>query len=155
MLERFTKVERRGPDKTYNPMTQAELAAFTPGFDWRAFFEAASLGVADRVIVSEKSAFPRIVAVYAATPVEVIKAWQAFTIADNAAFYLSKPFSTARFEFRDKMLSGQPEEAVRWKRAIHAFSGGDRLGNERIDWFGDLGFGVGQLYTARQRVRIW
>jgi putative endopeptidase len=145
----WTKAEQRDPDKIYNPMTRAELAAFAPGFDWQGFFQAADLGGADRVIVAEKSAFPRLAAVYAATPVEVIKAWQAFTIADNASFYLSKPFSQARFEFRDKRLSGQPEAQVRWKRAIHAVSGGDCTGDDRIDCFGNLGFGVGQLYTAR------
>jgi len=145
----WTKVEQRDQDKTYNPMTRAELTAYAPGFDWKAFFEAADLGGADRVIVSEKSAFPSIAAVYAATPVDVIKAWQAFTIADNAGFYLSKPFSGARFEFRDKTLSGQPQEEVRWKRAIHAVSGADCIGADRIDCFGNMGFGVGQLYTAQ------
>ena len=145
----WTKVEQRDQDKTYNPMSRAELAGYAPGFDWKAFFEAADLGAADRVIVSEKSAFPRIAAVYASTPIEVIKAWQAFTIADNAGFYLSKPFSDARFEFRDKTLSGQPQEEVRWKRAIHAVSGADCIGADRIDCFGNMGFGVGQLYTAQ------
>jgi len=145
----WTKVEQRDQDKTYNPMTRGELAAYAPGFDWKAFFDNADMGGVDRVIISEKSAFPRIAAVYAATPVDVIKAWQAFTIADNAGFYLSKPFSEARFEFRGKTLSGQPQEAVRWKRAIHAVSGGDCIGADRIDCFGNMGFGVGQLYTAQ------
>ena len=75
-------------------------------------------------------------------------AWQAFTIADNAAFYLSDPFSQARSGFRDKILSGQPEQAVRWKGAIHAVAGGECTG-DRGDCFGNLGFGVGQLYVAR------
>jgi len=145
----WTKVEQRDQDKTYNPMTRGELEAFAPGFAWKAFLENGDLGGVDRVIVQEKSAFPRIAAVYAATPLDVLKAWQAFTIADNAGFYLSQPFSDARFAFRDKVLSGQPEEAVRWKRAIHAVSGGDCIGADRVDCFGNLGFGVGQLYTAQ------
>jgi len=145
----WTKVEQRDPDKTYNPMTRAELAAFAPGFAWGAFLDNAGLIGVDRVIVSEKSAFPRIAAVYAATPIDTLKAWQAFAIADNAAFYLSEPFAAARFAFRDKMLSGQPQEPVRWKRAIHAVSGADCIGSDRVDCFGNLGFGVGQLYTAQ------
>jgi putative endopeptidase len=144
----WTKVEQRDPARMYNPTTPAELADFAPGFDWSAFFEAADLGGLGRVVVNEKSALPRIAAVYATTPAEVIKAWEAFTIADNAAFYLSKPFSEARFEFRDKMLSGQPQAPARWKRAIHAVAGGDCQGDP-IDCFGHLGFGVGQLYAAR------
>ena len=144
----WSKVEQRDTEKLYNPMTPAQLQAYAPGFDWQAFFNSAGLADIDLVVVSEKTAFPRIAQVYAATPVDVIKAWHAFTIADNAAPYLSQAFSRARFEFRDKVLSGQPEEAVRWKRAIHAISGGE-CGGDRVDCFGNIGFGVGQLYTAR------
>ena len=99
-------------------------------------------------MVAEKSAFPRIAAIYQSTPLKVLQAWEAFTVADNAAFYLAKRFSEARFQFRDKVLSGQPEEQVRWKRAIRAVGGGDCTG-DRVGCFGNMGFGVGQLYTAQ------
>ena len=77
----------------------------------------------------------------------MLKAWQAFTVTDNTAFYLPRRFAQARFEFRDKALSGLSEEPVRWKRAVHAVSGADCSG-DRVDCFGNIGFGVGQLYTA-------
>jgi putative endopeptidase len=144
----WTKVEQRDPDKLYNAMTRSELAAYAPEFAWEAFLDSADLRGADRVIVSQKTAFPRIAAIYGTTAIDVIRAWQAFTIADNAAFYLSDPFSQARSGFRDKILSGQPEQAVRWKGAIHAVAGGECTG-DRGDCFGNLGFGVGQLYVAR------
>jgi putative endopeptidase len=144
----WTKTEQRDLDKTYNPIKTGDLAALTPGFAWRRFLRGAGLGSIDRVIVAEKSAFVRIGAVYQSAPLEVLKAWQAFTVADNAGFYLSKPFSSARSDFRDKILSGQLVEPVRWKRAIHAVGGADCTG-DRVDCFGNLGFGVGQLYTAR------
>jgi putative endopeptidase len=38
---------------------------------------------------------------------------------------------------------------VRWKRAVRAVGGGDYLAGDRFDRFGNLGWGVGQLYTAR------
>jgi putative endopeptidase len=145
----WTKAEQRDPDKSYNPMTRAELEAFAPDFPWKPFFANADLAGVGRVIVAEKSAFPRIAAVYAATPLDALKAWQAFTVTDNAAFYLATPFSQARFAFRDKTLSGQPEEAARWKRAVRAVSGGDCTGVDRVDCFGSMGFGVGQIYAAR------
>jgi putative endopeptidase len=145
----WTKAQQRDVEGTYNPLTVAELAGLTPGFPWQRFLEAAGLNGIDRLVVAEKSAFPRIAAVYQSTPLNVLQAWQAFTVIDNAAFYLPKPFSEARFAFRDKVLSGQPEEPVRWKRAIRAVGGGDCLGGERVDCFGNMGFGVGQLYTAQ------
>ena len=144
----WTKVEQRDVEKIYNPTKTRDLAALTPGFAWSRFLRGAAIGSIDRVIVAEKSAFVRIGAVYQSTPLDVLKAWQAFSVADNAAFYLSTPFSTARSGFRDKILSGQVVEPVRWKRAVHAVSGGDCQG-DRVDCFGNLGFGVGQLYTAR------
>jgi putative endopeptidase len=144
----WSKVEQRDPDAVYNPMTVTELQAYAPGFNWRGFLDNAGLTGLDHVVVQEKSAFPRIAAVYAATPIDAIKAWQAFTVADNAALYLSEPFARARFDFRGKVLSGQPEEEARWKQAIHGVSGGLCDGGERTECFGNLGFGVGELYTA-------
>jgi putative endopeptidase len=144
----WSRVEQRDVDKIYNPKTPAELAALTPGFAWRGFLAAADLGSAKRVVVNEVTAFPKIAAVYKETPLATLKAWEAFTVADNAAYYLSRPFADARFDFRDKTLSGQPQEQVRWKRAIRAVAGGDCNG-DRIDCFGNMGFGVGQVYTAQ------
>ncbi len=144
----WTKAEQRNVDKTYNPQTMPELASLTPGFPWQRFVQGAGLGSVNRVVVAEKSAFVRIAAIYQATPLDVLKAWQSFTVVDNTAFYLSKPFADARSEFRDKTLSGQLVQPVRWQRAVHAVGGGDCNG-DRVDCFGNLGFGVGRLYTAR------
>ena len=144
----WTRAQQRDVEATYNPQTQSELAALAPGFAWQRFLLGADLNGVDRLVVSEKSAFPRIAAIYQSTPLNVLQAWEAFTVADNAAFYLAKPFSEARFQFRDKVLSGQPEEQVRWKRAIRAVGGGDCTG-DRVDCFGNMGFGLGQLYTVQ------
>ena len=144
----WSKVEQRDIDKVYNPQTRAQLAGLAPDFAWKPFFDGAGLSDVDRVIVAENTAFPRIAAVYQSAPLDVLKAWQAFTVADNAAFYLARPFAEARFAFRDKILSGQPEEQARWKRAIRAVGGGDCSGTDRVDCFGDMGFGVGEVFTS-------
>ncbi|HEY4116039.1 MAG TPA: M13 family metallopeptidase [Rhizomicrobium sp.] len=145
----WTKIQQRDPVATYNPMSIAELAALTPGFAWKGFLANANLSKAARVIVAEKSAFPKLAAVYAATPIETLQAWHAFHIADNAAPYLSKPFTDAYFELREKTLAGQQQQRVRWKRAVYAVSGGDFGVGDRFGTFGTMGFGVGQLYAAK------
>jgi len=145
----WTKAEERNPDATYNPYTVPELEKAAPGFPWRAFLEGAGLGVPAKVVVIEKTAFPKIAAIYAAAPVDVLQAWLAFGVADNAASYLSKPFADAWFEMHQKTLSGQAEQEARWKRGVHAVSGGDYAAGGRYDSFGNLGWAVGQLYTAR------
>ena len=132
----WSRAEQRNRDKTYNAMTVAELEAQAPGFAWRDFLRAADLGTRAQLIVAENTAIPKIAAIYAETPLETLKAWLAFGVADNAAPYLSKAFTDARFEFRNKVLSGQPEQRERWKRAVTALEMG-------------MGEAVGRLYVAR------
>jgi putative endopeptidase len=143
----WAKAQDRDPVATYNPMTFDDLNKAAPGFDWKGFFTAANLGSAPHVIVAENTAFPKLTAIYAATPVETLQAWMAFHVADNASPYLAKPFDDAWFDMNEKTLSGQEQQQVRWKRAITAVSGDDVFGG--FGGFGTMGFGVGQLYTAK------
>src|SRR6185312_1369034 len=145
----WSKAEQRDPLKVYNPTQVADLPKLAPGFAWAEFLSGADLSKAQRVIVGEKSAFPKLAAIYAATPIETLQAWQAFRIADNAAPYLSKPFTDAYFDMHDKTLSGQKVQKVRWKRAVLAVSGSDFLVGDRFGTYGTMGFGVGQLYAAK------
>ena len=145
----WSKVQERDVDATYNPMSIAELAALAPGFDWRAFLASAHLSDTTRVIVAERSAFPKIAAAFARSPPATLQAWQAFHVTDNAAPYLSSRYADAWFGFHRKLLSGQERQGERWKRAIAAVSGDNLAENDRFGNFGTLGWGVGQLYTAR------
>ena len=145
----WTKAQQRDPVAVYNPMAVGELEKFAPGFAWKPFLDQAGLGKLDRVVVGEKTAFPKLAAIFAQTPVETLQAWQAFHIADNAAPYLSKNFTDAYFEMRDKTLSGQKAQKVRWKRGVFAVSGGDFGVGDRFGTFGTMGWGVGQLYSAK------
>ena len=145
----WTRTEQRDADTTYNAMSITELEALAPGFAWKPFLAEAGLGSLSRIVINEKSAFPKLAALFAQTPVATLQAWLAFTIADNAAPYLSPGFASAQFELRKKALSGQQQEAVRWKLGVHAVSGGDFGAGDRFDRFGNLGWGVGQIYTAK------
>jgi putative endopeptidase len=145
----WTKVQDRDPVATYNPMSVADLAKLAPGFDWTGFLKSAGLAKVNHVIVAEKTAFPKLTAIYAVTPVETIKAWQAARVADDAAPFLSKAFDDAYFNLHSKALSGQSQEEVRWKRAVLAVGGGDFDANGGFGTFGTMGFGVGELYTAK------
>ncbi|MCO7025426.1 M13 family metallopeptidase, partial [Vibrio paracholerae] len=84
----WDRAERRDRDKTYNPMTPAELAAYAPGFDFKAYLAAHSLSEVKRVVVSDNTAFPKKAKIFAETPIETLKAWEAFGVADQAAPYL-------------------------------------------------------------------
>jgi putative endopeptidase len=146
----WSKAQDRDVNATYNPMSIAQLQQLAPGFGWRQFLAAAGLADTERVIVAEITAFPKLAAVFAQTPMQTLQAWQAFHIADNAAPYLSRSFAAAWFELHQKVLSGQTQQAERWKRAITAVSG-DAFAepDNRFGAFATMGWAVGQLYSAK------
>ena len=145
----WTKEQQRDPIATYNKMTIADLQKLAPDFDWKAYLAAAKLGSLRTAIVAEKSAFPLIAKVFADAPIATVQAWEAFRTADDAAPFLPEAFVAAHFEFHAKTLTGQAELAVRWKRGVHAVSGGDYGAGGRDDYFGTMGWAVGELYTAK------
>ncbi|HXA38309.1 MAG TPA: M13-type metalloendopeptidase [Phenylobacterium sp.] len=131
----WTRAEQRDDDRMYNAYETAKLAEMAPGFDWSAFMAGAGLGQATRVVAQENTAFPKLAAIYARTPVETLKAWQAFNLVDQAAPYLSQAFVDARFDFRGKGLNGQPAQRPRWKRGV-----------QLVD--GQIGEALGKVYVA-------
>ncbi len=144
----WTAVEQRDPTTQYNPLAPAELAAFAPGFAWKSYLDAAQVGDRDSLIATQNTALPKIAAAVAKTPPEVLKAWMAFRVADDAAPYLSAAYSDARFAFRDGVLEGQTQQTPRWKRGI-AVVGGEDCSYAVHSCFGTLKWGVGQLYVKR------
>ena len=107
--------DRRDIDKINNPMTMAELQTYAPGFDWSSYFAASSITVPGRIIVNEKTAVRDLAALYNSTPLDTLKAWQAFHVADQASPYLSKRFVDSQFTF-SKTISGVSTLRPRWKR---------------------------------------
>ncbi|MES2921775.1 MAG: M13-type metalloendopeptidase [Verrucomicrobiota bacterium] len=132
----WERAELRDRDKTYNLMSPADLTAHAPGFDFAGLLGGRGLAKVDRLIVSDKSAFPKKAAIFAETPMETLKAWAACGLANASAPFLTKAFVEAGFEFNAKTLAGQPEPLARWKRAVMST-------NEA------LGEAVGQVYVAR------
>jgi putative endopeptidase len=130
----WTSIERRDRDKTYNRTTVSELEAYAPGFPWRLYLGAAGVARTKHVIVGENTAVAKMAKIFAETPVDTLKAYEAFHTADRAAPLLSKRFVDASFDFHSKTLSGTPEQEPRWKRAI-SFTNrtvGDALGQEYV-----------------------
>jgi putative endopeptidase len=131
----WTAIESRDDVKSYNPMTIAELRRYAPGYDWNAYLQGAQATAANRVIVTQNTAFPKIAKIFADTPIETLRAWQAFHLVDQAAPFLSRRFSDAQFEFRGKVMGGQPAQRARDKRAVSFAEGamGEALGRGYVD----------------------
>jgi putative endopeptidase len=129
----WTNTEQRDPNKTYHPMSLAELKAHAPGFDWDAFLAGVGAPKVDRLIVTQDTAFPTVAKILGELPLEDYRAWQAFHTADDASPYLSKRFADNKFSFT-KLLSGQQQLRPRWQRAVSLVDGrlGEALGQEYV-----------------------
>ena len=130
----WTTVERRQIDKLYNPAKAADLPTLAPGVDWAAFLSGAKVTDVETLVLMENTAIPGIAQVFADTPIETLKAWQAFNVVDQASPYLSQAFVDSRFEFRGKTLRGQPENRPRWNRGVALVDGqlGEVLAQEYV-----------------------
>ncbi|MDP3404053.1 MAG: M13-type metalloendopeptidase [Brevundimonas sp.] len=134
----WTPIESRNRDRTYNESSIQQLVSEAPGFDWVAYFEAAGLADVPRLVARQNTAMPAIAAIFAATPIETLRAWQAFHTTDAAAGWLSTRFETARWGFYNRDLAGQPEQRPRDKRGIGFTQGmlGEAMGRQYVaDYF--------------------
>jgi len=90
-------------------------------------------GVSPKLIVADNTAIKSLAALYEKTPLETLKTWQRFKVADQAGNYLSKRFVDSRFAFT-KTLNGAKELRPRWRRGINEVDGrlGELLGETYV-----------------------
>jgi len=114
-------------------MSPAQLAAYAPGIDWDRYLAETRVQT-PKLIVGDNTAVKALAAVYDKTPLETLKTWQRFKIADQAGNYLSKRFVDSKFAFT-KTLSGAKELRPRWRRGIGEVDGrlGEVLGQTYVD----------------------
>jgi putative endopeptidase len=119
-----------------NPMTRAQLAAFTPHFDWNAYLADAGLGDQQKVVVGETTAIQAEAAMIDEVPLDTWKDYLTLHLLDSAAQFLPRAFDEARFEFRSHVLAGTQSQKARWKRGLDLVNG-------------MLGESVGRLYVEQ------
>ncbi len=132
--------DRREADKTYNLMSVTELQAFAPQFPWASYLGAAGVPLSSphggrRVDVAEKSAFPKLAAIFGSTPVAVWRDYLTVRYLHARAEYLPRAFDDADFAFYGVVISGQKQQLPRQLRALH-------LLDEQ------MGEALGKLYCA-------
>jgi putative endopeptidase len=129
----WPQADLRDIDKLNNPMTLAQLQAYAPGFDWAAYLQETKIQ-SPHMIVGDNTAVKAIAELYAKTPLETLKTWEKFKVANDASNYLSKRFVDSKFEYT-KTLSGATQLRPRWRRGIGEVDGrlGELLGKTYVD----------------------
>jgi predicted metalloendopeptidase len=131
-----SRVESEDILKANNAWKRADFAAKASGFDWDAYFDAAGLSKQDNFIVWQPAAISTIASVVKTTPLDVWRDYLAYHAVDDHSPFLPKAFADESFDFYAHTLSGVPQQAERWKRAVNATNAA-------------LGDAVGQLYVKK------
>jgi putative endopeptidase len=132
----WAREEERDVDKTYNPMSVADLKTLAPQFPWDAYFAAGGVTPKtttgpDRVIVvGPKAAFPKIAQIFADTPISVWRDYLTAHYIHTYSAYLPSAFDAEDFAFYGTALQGTTQQLPRSARAAHLLDGvmGEALG---------------------------
>ena len=115
----WTRAESRNRDKTYNPMTLAELEAQAPGFPWADLPGSRPDSSAPSAPSSARTPpFPSSPGSSPRPTCRPSRPGRRSTPPTTSSPLLSKRFVDANFEFRSKFLNGQPQQRDRWKRGV-------------------------------------
>lgn len=128
--------DNRDPQRTYNPMTPAELAARAPGLDWVGLLAGARVAPQERLVISQPSYVTTVARLLADTPLDDLRLYLMMRLLDASSDVLPAYQREARFAFRGKALSGATSEPPRWQQAV-------------ADVNQALGEAVGQAYVRR------
>ena len=132
----WDNVKTREADLTYNPTTLAALADDAPGFPWNDWATAIELPAAahESLIADEPSFLAAFGQLWADTDLEHWKQWLRWRVVVGRSAYLSQEVSRANFDFYGTVLSGAPQQRVRWKRAVQFVEGcvGELVGKEYV-----------------------
>ncbi len=131
-----SRTDLRDDEKNYNKMTYSMLQQDYPGINWDFYFGAMGAKDVREVSVGQPEVLHEVEAIWAETPLAVLKDYVSWQLINTAASYLDDDMRAASFDFYGRAMSGQKEDRPRWKRAV----GATELA---------LGEAIGQLYVEK------
>ena len=132
----FDQTTRRDPQKIYHKLSNKELAALSPAFDWNVYFEGVGAPRFDSLNVVEPEFIKNMQEVIGAHSLDDWKTYLRWHVVHSSAAMLPAAFVHENFEFFSKTLQGTKELRPRWKRCVGYTND-------------DLGEAVGQVYVQQ------
>jgi putative endopeptidase len=128
------QTSRRDPQKIYHKLTDQELEALSPAFNWNAYFDGVAAPKFDSLNVIEPEFIKNMQEVIGAYSLDDWKIYLRWHALHASVTELPAAFVNENFEFYGKTLQGTKELRPRWKRCVGYTNG-------------DLGELVGQIYV--------
>ena len=132
----FDQTTRRDPQKVYHKLTNQELAALSPGFNWNIYFEGVGAPRFDALNVVEPEFIKNMQGVIGAHSLEDWKTYLRWHTVHGNVQVLPAAFVNENFDFYNQTLQGTKELRPRWKRCVGYTNN-------------DLGDVVGQVYVQQ------
>ena len=130
------RTARRDPRLTHHKMTEVELQALTPDFNFKQYFNDRKSPAFDSLNVAVPAFFKNLADLLAATSLDDLKNYLTWHYISTYAPELSQAFVDENFDFYGRFLTGAKELQPRWKRCVQLT---DR----------NLGDALGQKYVAK------
>jgi putative endopeptidase len=130
------QTSRRDPQKIYHKLTNQELAAFSPAFNWNVYFEGMDSPRFDSLNVVEPEFVKNMQEVINTHSLDDWKIYLRWHTLHGNAPLLPAAFVNENFDFFSKTLLGTKELRPRWKRCVGYANG-------------DLGELIGQIYVQQ------
>jgi putative endopeptidase len=112
------QTSRRDPQKIYHKMTDQELAALSPGFNWTIYFEGIGAPRFDSLNVIEPDFIKNMQEVVAAHSLDEWKTYLRWHVLHASVTMLPIAFVNENFDFFGKTMQGTKELRPRWKRCV-------------------------------------
>jgi endothelin-converting enzyme/putative endopeptidase len=130
------QTSRRDPQKIYHKLSNQELAALSPSFNWNVYFAGVGAPKFDSLNVAEPDFVKQMQTVVDTFSLDDWKTYLRWHVVHDNAQVLSAAFVNENFDFFSKTMQGTKELRPRWKRCV-SFANGD------------LGEAIGQIYVQQ------
>ena len=131
-----SRVDLRDPNKNYNKFVGDAFAVKTPALVWKVYYDGLALPTPGYQIVGQPEFFDAVNQLVQTRPLADWKVYLRWKLIHSSAPFLTAAIEQENFNFYGKVLSGQPEQEPRWKRAAHTIDG-------------SIGEALGQLYVEK------
>lgn len=133
----LNKVQRRDPNKTYNPTAIADLEKKVAAFDWKGYLGAIGASSVDTIDISQVAYIESLQDVFQDANVPTLKNYLRWSLLNGAASKLSMDMERANWDFYSKELSGAKKQEALEKRALQVVNR-------------SLGEALGKLYVEKK-----